>query len=350
MSPLSTTSDVRASAAVASAMPDGGSVPCVAQLAVLLAGQSSSTRAPRISTSLGIPTAALPITAERSLAECWIRRLALAGFRGTVVIAAATAEEARYYRQIRPPELPAPVPAAVEGPSTEPIAIEVRVDTSSHRGPAGTLGDIAQERIAAGARNAVDGGMLVIEASNPPNADLPKFLAAIDPTQGALVGAAVDGSPCGVLWLSDAAIALVPRIGFYDLKEQMVPAIVASGRKVHAWMGSHESCRVSDRVSFLRAVALMQAAGAAALAPDAIIETGATVRGSSIVCRGAAVERGALVVDSVVMPGARVCADAVVARSIVPPGSHVPRGYLVVDEVFGALGSATKYATEGGAS
>jgi hypothetical protein len=50
------------------------------------------------------------------------------------------------------------------------------------------------------------------------------------------------------------------------------------------------------------------------------------------------------------MPGARVCADAVVARSIVPPGSHVPRGYLVVDEVFGALGSATKYATEGGAS
>jgi ADP-glucose pyrophosphorylase len=94
----------------------------------------------------------------------------------------------------------------------------------------------------------------------------------------------------------------------------------------------------------------MQAAGAAALAPDAIIETGATVRGSSIVCRGAAVERGALVVDSVVMPGARVCADAVVARSIVPPGSHVPRGYLVVDEVFGALGSATKYATEGGAS
>ena len=40
----------------------------------------------------------------------------------------------------------------------------------------------------------------------------------------------------------------------------------------------------------------------------------------------------------------------VVARSIVPPGSHVPCGYLVVDEIFGALGSASKSGTEGGAS
>jgi hypothetical protein len=45
-----------------------------------------------------------------------------------------------------------------------------------------------------------------------------------------------------------------------------------------------------------------------------------------------------------------VCADAVVARSIVPPGSHVPRGYLVVDEVFGALGSVARSGTEGGAA
>jgi carbonic anhydrase/acetyltransferase-like protein (isoleucine patch superfamily) len=56
------------------------------------------------------------------------------------------------------------------------------------------------------------------------------------------------------------------------------------------------------------------------------------------------------VVDSVVLPGARVCADAVVARSVVPPGSHVPCGYLVVDEIFGELGSAAKSGTEGGAS
>lgn len=363
MSPASNTTVVSASDAGAAAMPlpafrgDAASdgVPCVAQLAVLLAGQSASTRAPSISTGLGLPVAALPVTAERSLAACWVRRIVRAGFRGTVVVAVASEAEAGYYRQIGA-ALGPDMPAAVCGDATEAVRrgsalrIEVRIDTAGHRGPAGTIGDVASDHADRHGWSAADGGMLVIEASNAPNLDLPRFYAAIDPVGGALVGAAIDGSPCGVHWMSASALALVPRIGYFDLKEQLIPALVGSGRRVHAWMGTHESCRISDRASYLRAAALMQAAGAESIARDAVIEPGARVRGGSVVCRGATIERGALVVDAVVLPGARVCADAVVARSIVPPGSHVPRGYLVVDEVFGALGSVARSGTEGGAA
>ena len=321
---------------------------CAATLAILLAGQSQTTRHAQLSTSLGLPTAALPINGERNLVECLIRRMVDAGFRGTMVLALASEAERAFYANI---VLPAQVDAGL-------VRLEVRVDTAGHRGAGGTVGDVwADVRREACARDATvalesvhAGGVIVIEASTPPNFELARFLAAIDPAHGALIGAALDLTPAGVVWVSREAVALVPAIGFFDLKEQLVPAIVASGRSVHACVGSEESCRIVDRETYLHAVALMRAAGAEQFAADAVIEPGARVRGDSIVCRGAVVERGALVVDAAVLPGARVCADAVVARSIVPPGSHVPRGYLVVDEVFGALGSAAKSGTEGGAS
>jgi len=309
--------------------------PCAATLAVLLAGRSSSTRPSPLSRSLGLPVAALPINAERNLAECWVRRLAVAGFRGTAVLALAAESDRAYFEQIE-------VPAGV--------ALEVRVDSSGHRGAGGTVGDTWRERFDGMDAAARGGGVLVAEVSNAPLFDFARLYAAIDRRLGAVIGAADDATPAGVSWFSTDALSLVPAIGFFDLKEQLVPAVVAAGRRVEAVVGTHASCRIADLESYRRAIALVCADGSFVAAPDAVIEPGATVRGASIVCRGAVVEQGALVVDTAVLPGARVCADAVVARSIVPPGSHVPRGYLVVDEIFGELGSTGRLGTEGGAS
>ena len=98
--------------------------PCAATVAVLLAGQSSSTRPSRLTRSLGLPTASLPVNAERSLAECWARRLADAGFRGTIVLAVASEQDRAFYGQIA-------VPPSVQ--------LEVRVDSSGHRGAGGRM-------------------------------------------------------------------------------------------------------------------------------------------------------------------------------------------------------------------
>lgn len=309
--------------------------PCRARVAIVLAGRGATTRTVALSTALGLPVAALPINAERNLVECWVKRMAEGGFVGHVVLAITSDAERAFY-------------AALQAPAG--VTLHVRVDTSGHRGAGGTVGDAWNELADSLDAASRAGGAIVVEASNVPLIDFGAFFAAIDGGDGALIGASSDAAPAGITWLSPDALGLVPRIGYFDLKEQLVAATVASGKRVGARFGDSEGCRISDRASYLRAVSLMQRAGAAGRCAETAVEPGAVVRGSSLLCRGAVVERGALVVDSIVLPGARVCADAVVARSIVPPGSHVPCGYLVVDEIFGALGSASKSGTEGGAS
>lgn len=332
MSPMSTPAGfVRAASSEPSAATANAA--CAARVAIVLAGRGATTRTAALSTALGIPVAALPINAERNLVECWIKRMVEGGFRGQVVLAIGAESERAFFDGM----------AAPEG-----VDIEVRVDSSGHRGAGGTAGDAWRELAATA--DPARSGAIVVEASNLPLFDFVKFFREIDPRDGALVGASDDASPAGIMWLSAASLELVPEIGYFDLKEQLVAAIVRAGHRVRASFGAAESCRVSDLKSYLHAVRLMRAAGSAARSFDAAVEPGAVVRGASLICRGATVERGALVVDAIVLPGARVCADAVVARSIVPPGSHVPCGYLVVDDIFGALGSASRSATEGGAS
>lgn len=323
-----------------SLQPSVGAASCPATLAVLLAGRSAASRSAQFATSLGLPTAALPIDEEQSISERWIALLAHAGFRGRVVIATSDAGDTEFYGRIALPE----------GISAESIAIELRVDTAAHRGPAGTVGDAWRAFEARTEAEARGSGVIVIECSNAPNFDMRAFVAAIRPETEALIGAAVDATPAGVSYFSRAALALVPTIGYFDLKEQLVPAASAAGMKVCASFGAEESCRIADRESYLHATAMMLGASAPAIAAGAIVHPDACVRGSSIVCRGATVGARALVIDSVLLPGSAVGSDAVVARSVVPPASHIPNGYLIVDEVFGALGSAAKSGTEGGAS
>jgi len=309
--------------------------PCSARVAIVLAGRGATTRTVGLSTALGLPVAALPINAERNLVGCWVKRMAEAGFTGHVVLAITSESERAFY-------------AGLHAPAG--VTLQVREDSSGHRGAGGTIGDAWTEFVATLDPAMRAGGAIVIEASNLPLLDFAAFFGAIDGSHGALIGASGDAEPAGITWLAPDALGLVPRIGYFDLKEQLVTAIVKAGKRVNACFCGRDACRISDRASYLRAVALMQQAGAATRCGDAVVEPGAVVRGNSLLCDGAVVERGALVVDSVVLPGARVCSDAVVARSIVPPGSHVPCGYLVVDEIFGALGSASKSGTEGGAS
>jgi hypothetical protein len=334
MSPISTPSGIARSAVQLSsaASPTAG---CSARVAFVLAGRGATTRTVALSTALGLPVAALPINSERNLVECWVKRMAEGGFRGHVVLAITSESERAFYSALQAPP---------------GITLQVQVDTSGHRGAGGTLGDRWNELVDSLDAQGRAGGAIVVEASNVPIFDFGAFFAAVDPSQGAFIGASADATPAGIMWLSPDALGLVPRIGYFDLKEQLVTAIVRSGKRVGAHFGPTESCRISDRVSYLRAVSLIQADGAEGRCDDAVVESGAVVRGASLLCRGAVVERGALVVDSIILPGARVCCDAVVARSIVPPGSHVPCGYLVVDEIFGALGSAARSGTEGGAS
>lgn len=85
---------------------------------------------------------------------------------------------------------------------------------------------------------------------------------------------------------------------------------------------------LGDRDSYLDAHRSLELA--AALHPDARIETGALVR-DSVVGPGALIESGAVVANSVVWPGAKVLADAVLDRCIVCSASPVRENHAGKD-------------------
>jgi len=183
-------------------------------------------------------------------------------------------------------------------------------------------------------------------------------LGAIEPASEATVLATAAGQPCGVMHLTAKAVSRIPTIGYFDLKEQLLPALAAQGGIVPAIQTPIVPHRISDLRSYLALVA-GQAQGAASpasstesstasstasslVSESAEIQGGANVASDVLVGRGVQVHAGAVVVGSVLMPGAIVGRDAIVARSVIPPGSRVPAGARVIDEVFASLGESER--------
>ncbi|MFM7260275.1 MAG: hypothetical protein ACKO3W_06685, partial [bacterium] len=160
----------------------------------------------------------------------------------------------------------------------------------------------------------------------------------------ATVLATDDDIPCGVMHLSARAIRRIPEIGYFDLKEQLLPAIAAAGGGVPVIRSKRPPFRIGDRRSYLALVNWRRSMGVAMISDAASIDPSAFIEGGTLVGRGAAILGRAIVSDSVVMPGAIVGPGAVVARSVVPPGARVGAGARVIDEVFASLGAGGREA------
>lgn len=328
-----------------------------AMLCVLLAGHRAMRPGVSVAHELGIPVAALPIDAERSLAEAWDDALESAAITTRRLLALTHASERRYFERSR--VAPSGGDAMVREAALPSVSdrLVLAVDRAEHRGAAGTVADLADAEIEAG--RSCDAGALVLEASAWPGFDLRGFVGAVQAfraecdaaTPLAVVGAAPaddvagDGAdelrPAGVFYLSSAALRLVPRVGYFDLKEQLLAAILGAGGRVRSWIGARRFSRVVGRESYLEAIRLRLETGARSRAGDVVLEPGAELRGSTVACRAVAVGARALVVDSALLPGARIGAGAIVARSVVPPGAFVPDGAFVVDQVFASFVGST---------
>jgi hypothetical protein len=329
-----------------------------ASLCVLLAGHRAMRPGISVAHDLGIPVAALPIDADRSLAEAWDEAAEAASIARRRLLALTHASERPYFERSK---VAGRGETSAAGESRITHADEPReglllcVDRADHRGAAGTVADLwdAETEVAKHA----SAGAFVIEASAWPGFDLRGFAAAVEAardgiirTSGAdperpwaFVGAAPaeEGAdelrPAGVFYLSAGALRLVPRVGYFDLKEQLLAAIVGAGGRVQSWIGARRFARVVGRESYLEAIRMRLEAGGRSRADDLILESGAEIRGSTIACRGVHMGERSLVVDSAILPGARIGAGAIVARSVVPPGALVPQGAFVVDQVFASF-------------
>jgi hypothetical protein len=131
---------------------------------------------------------------------------------------------------------------------------------------------------------------------------------------------------------------LIPRIGFMDLKEQLLGRAVERGFHVAVCdLKAGRPVRIRTRRQLL-------SASGAAHPLTASTRNGLLARsrfGANCICDGAEVAESAHVLDSVVMPGARVEEGAVVVRSVVFDGGIVRRGVAVVDCCVSTLGVFT---------
>ncbi len=137
----------------------------------------------------------------------------------------------------------------------------------------------------------------------------------------------------GTYVLEPEAIAGVATDGPVSIEREVFPGLIASGRGVYGFVSDAYWIDLGTPEKYLQATfdALQGRVGGLSY-PAPFVATGAVVAPDArlgrlvAVCRGARVDGGATVEDSVLLPGAVVEAGAEVSGCIVGPGARIGRG------------------------
>jgi hypothetical protein len=256
----------------------------------------------------------LPVTAERTLLDHWRRCWS------------ALAEDMGW------PRLPVRLMVDHSLPLTSAVmregAVELNIeqDPFAYRGPGGLLSDLA-------ATYDDDDYLLVVTSSQLLSEPLGPIVEALA-ERGADVAmlAQPDGAPAGMMLIRCRTLREVSPVGFVDFNEQVLPRLAEhwSVRVVHWSQFTGPMIRTSR--SYLDALRTyhrrrgQQPSDVLAQDEDwyttfALVEAGATVPSS------------ACVHDSVVLGGAQVGEQAIIVRSVVCPGAVIDPGDVHIDGV-----------------
>jgi N-acetylglucosaminyldiphosphoundecaprenol N-acetyl-beta-D-mannosaminyltransferase len=216
-------------------------------------------------------------------------------------------------------------PAPMSDSEANPCLLKVEQDRSEYRGTGGVLGDLAEEYER-------DDLILVANAAQIMLEPLWAIAAALDQCQGEVsLVAHEDGTPSGVMLLNGAALRLIPRSGFVDMKEQAMP-LIASRMEVGV-LHRRRPTALPIRTLEDYITALRQHHGrleGKRPSTDPLAEGWRPI--FSVVEPGAVVDPLARLHDSVVLRGGRVEAGAVLVRSIVCAGGVLRKDYPAVDQ------------------
>ncbi len=259
--------------------------------------------------ALNLPALALPVSGYRCLLAWWVDRLDQAGCREVHVIVNDRAD-AEQLRQLLPP-------MDGTGPS-----VEIEPEAGRWRGTAGLLHDVTRSW-------GTTMPLLAIEGACLPPPDLDHLTRPVR-AEGDLawVGLCSNRRPVGLTLLDAAALAQVPSIGFYDMKEQLLPALYSAGCGARAVQLEHPGGRVRDRLSYLAAIRR----------GEETMVCGATDRGrwragACLVHPDAQVDPSAVIHESIVLAGATIGAGAVLSRAIIGPEVTIAPDEVVRDRV-----------------
>jgi NDP-sugar pyrophosphorylase family protein len=179
-------------------------------------------------------------------------------------------------------------------------------------------------RGAAGAvRDAADGSdaeiLVVADGTAIPNVELSDVLAAHQATRAAVTvvsylergrhGKPPLHVPTGIYVFNRQALASVPRRGFFDIKENLIPQLHRAHERISAYTAEHPSPRVLDASSY-RAVNEWMVEH---LVTSREVPEGYVLSGSCLIHRDAEIARDTTFVGPVLVgPGVRIASGAVI--------------------------------------
>lgn len=268
---------------------------------------------------MGSPPPLLPVGPSLLLVECWKEKL------GGFVEADSPLEI---------------LVASTRGfQSMDLIASDPRfkraLDPRPHRGTAGVLADYLE-------RDLFDSKdldyVLVIDRSSCPPSSLSGFMAALEAGPDILIGVSDLDRLTGIMAINPEILNLVPSVGYFDLKEQLVTKAVDADFKVSSASIMPRSIPIHSVSAWIEAIRYLAYPDPAADGARKFV-----VEGVSCIDPRATVGN-AMVRDSIIMEGAVVGDGAVIARSVVCPGAEVASGTRVIDSVVSQAATSASIA------
>jgi hypothetical protein len=175
----------------------------------------------------------------------------------------------------------------------------------------------------------------VLEAGCLPLLQLREALEAMNDECSGVIVAGREREPAGISIFRRAALDGVSRVGYSDMKEQLIPVLHQKGLKITMVERDDPVLRIRDRRSYLHAIATWSAPDDAGEAVAGTVDPSARLIGCTVIEAGAAIEAGAIVHESVVMSGGRIGAGAVISRSVIGRNAVVEAGERVIEGVMG---------------
>ena len=263
----------------------------------------------------GHPVCLLPIPGRRSLLHSWVDTLKTTERVHTIDIVTGRTEDAESLQeQISPYE------------SDDEISIGVHVDEVSHRGTAGALKDFIEGR--QGFEN-----LMFIEGNRIPP-EYPEALFCkdyeLDDVSGVL-GRTSGHETAGMVLMKKEMLDLVPEMGFFDFKEQLIPRVLDSGSRILVKEITRRSIRLSTPQAYLRQLIEYSPleqddASGPYISSSAHVDSSSILGRNVIVGPNAWIDANCLIQDSVIMEGARVGPNSTLIRSIITRNSTVDEG------------------------
>lgn len=286
--------------------------------AIILAG---GLRQSPLHDELGMHELCLPLNDGRTLLAAWLETLGASGGCKDAAIVVSDAEDAQEIQR----HLDESAAFRHDLPN-----VQVIVERGRWRGTAGVLRDVADGMVGSEI-------LVAVEAACLPPSSLTPLLASIATGSEGVVGIGSHFDPAGVYGFRRSALKYVPAVGYFDLKEQLLPEMYRQSAAVHAVRLTENVIRLRDREGYLQAISWLVGSedNGESRHCSSVTTIAPSVRlvGTCLIDSNATLEDGAIVRDSVVLEGAVVGIGAVVNRSVIGSGAVIAAGHVVTNAV-----------------